>query len=525
MMKAMALFPRKKASLVFISLLISIFIAAWLLQGQLFLNWDASWLMHAAQRMLAGGTYQEDFFETNPPLIFYLYLPPIYIHLLSAWSLAICFRLYIFLLAALSLGLCYQQAERIFSKENQRLVYWLVGSLAVIDLVLPLHELGQRDHLFVLLTLPYFLSLVYRLHQREKPPLAILIGLLAGIGFALKPHFLITLLLLESYAAYKQSIFFWWRAELLTLILFILGNCLGTLIFYPDYIYFMIPYAMRLYYTSISAPWSVIVFYPLALFCASPLLLCIPLMPKVRSERLLTTILLLALSGAVFSYLSQRTAFYYHLIPAFSLASLLVLLFFYFFCTQTIHRQKTDYGFMVLLALFLFSLPLLGWYQIYQTWGNHHKNVRPLTAFVHQYAQHQTVYYFVSTIIYTFPSLDSANAKLGSRFPFLWMIAGLVNHPETNPLWPQEKQLLMQMICEDFAKYKPQLVFVDISKHKPYITAADFDYLPYFLADPQFKASWRHYHYLTTLEKDNLYHFAVYQRIYPGKRLQARQSG
>ncbi len=78
--------------LLLILLMASIFLFAWKLQSALFLNYDVSWLMHASERLLAGGTYSRDFFETNPPLILYLYLPPVIFSKIFAFNLVLLFR-------------------------------------------------------------------------------------------------------------------------------------------------------------------------------------------------------------------------------------------------------------------------------------------------------------------------------------------------------------------------------------------------------------------------------------------------
>ncbi len=52
------------------------FLALWLaLQFNTALNFDHAWLLTAAQRLLAGGTMAQDFYETNPPLSVLLYVP------------------------------------------------------------------------------------------------------------------------------------------------------------------------------------------------------------------------------------------------------------------------------------------------------------------------------------------------------------------------------------------------------------------------------------------------------------------
>lgn len=506
----------RKQSFSVLTILIMIYAFAWILQDQLFLNWDVSWLMHAAKRLLNGGTYSHDFFETNPPLILYLYLPPILVNKTLNINLALAFRCYIFLLSALSLSLCYPFLRKIFSKQDPILRSVFIVFLAAAYLILPLHELGQRDHLLVMLTLPYLLAVVYRLQGNSiKTGEAALLGLLAGLGFALKPHFLITLVLIELYYAFsKKNLFACLRPE--TVMMLVLMSAYGAAIFafFPDYLSFVVPYTMRVYYSSISSPWGFILLHPMLLSCALSLL-CYALLYNVSAYKPLGMVLSLALIGFICSYVAQRTTFYYHLIPAFSFALLLSVLLYGSFISQPCKR-KSDYLFAGLLGMLLFLFPIYLWYELYLIRVNHKERINHLITFMHSEAKHQPVYFFAPTTIYTFPSIDYAEVELGSRFPFLWMVAGLVNQPtfkgEKGAKQQQDKITLVNMIAEDLNQNKPKLVLVDIRDKKPYLLKPHFDYLAYFSDNPNFRQAWKNYQYLTRLKEPALYELAVYKR-------------
>jgi hypothetical protein len=70
----------------------------------------------------------------------------------------------------------------------------LLASLAfvLIATLSPGFSFGQREHACVLFAMPYLAAAVMRLQggQSLPKPLAIAVGLLAGIGFAIKPYFL-----------------------------------------------------------------------------------------------------------------------------------------------------------------------------------------------------------------------------------------------------------------------------------------------------------------------------------------------
>lgn len=505
----------KPLTFLVLPLLISIFAIAWVMHHPLAPSWDTIWLMEAAKRMLHGGTYTHDFFETNPPLIFFLYLPPIFISSLLHLDIMTSFRGYIFFLSAASLLLCYPWAKRIFSKQNPWMLPLILMALSICYLILPLYELGQRDHLLVILTMPYLFITAYRLENGSVNPLAaLMLGLLAGIGFSLKPHFLITPLLIELYCMLKQkNIFYWWRPEVLALGCFMGCYLMAVVIFFPDYFSFIIPFSLRHYYAVIGSSLSSLLLPPLALFCWLPFILFFLTRPQLKTYKYLSVIFLLALTGFLFSYISQRNTFYYHFIPPLSLAILLFTLLFTPFLLQ--HRNnKIAFIFILLTAISFFILPILQWHQIYQRWAGHKARVKNLIHFLQTEAPHQPVYFLTTTMVYSFPSMYYAKAKHSSRFPFLWMVASLANQENKNSaLFLKDKMLLIHMICEDFQKNKPALVFIDESQHKPYFSKSHFDFLNYFSQDPAFKTEWKNYQYLTTIKQYGVYQLGVYKRI------------
>lgn len=309
--------------------------------------------------MLAGGSYLNDFFAPNPPIILYLYLPPLLLHQMTQLDLILAFRLYVFFLAFLSLTLCRLLMNKIFAKEDGFLEGLFFLALAAVFLLLPCHEFGQRDHLLVVLAFPYLLLAVPRLqHKKLKCMPALFAGILAGLAFAIKPQFLVMPLIIEVYFILRQRHWrAWWRPEVLAITAVLLLHALVLVIFYPVYLQVIAPYILRNYYDSIGYPWKELLFTNLALFCYFPFLVFL-LRKKNNPYKDLSAILLLALAGFLFSYFAQRTVFYYHIVPAFSLAILFMTLYFGLFVTQ-LRRTFFDYLTMsalaLIMALFLIS--------------------------------------------------------------------------------------------------------------------------------------------------------------------------
>jgi len=500
----------------------AVYILAWQLQSQLVLNYDVSWLMHAARRLLAGGTYSQDFFETNPPLILYLYLPPVILSKVLAADPILIFHEYIFLLASLSLVLSSILLRKIFTQNSALLANAFLLMLALVYLVLPCYDFGQRDHLLVLLAMPYLFLVVCRLQGKTiRPFYAFSLGVLAGLGFAIKPHFLITPVLVELYYIfYKRNNWAWLRPEIVTILAILVIYALSIFIFQPDYLYIVVPYSLRLYYSAVSQPWSALLLNSVVLYCAVPLIFYF-VQYKENPYKNLSTVLALALLGFLLSYFAQRMIHFYHLIPALSLALLLMLVLFSSFLAE-VPKRGPEGSFAVFLGVLIFIFPVWLFSNLY--WGSleyKRETLSKLAAFMETQAKQESVYFFVTAGSYAFPTVDYTDSRIAPRFYFLWMAAGLANRElelagtrEADLLEQQrkDKNFLVNMVADDLYKYKPRFIFVDQSEDKYRVKDRNFDYLTYFSTNQKFRQEWKNYRYFTSLEQKGLYKLGIYKR-------------
>jgi len=188
-----------QSSLFLIITLFIVYVLGWYLQSQQIFSWDVSWLAEASRRLMLGGNYTNDFFENNPPLILYLYMLPASISYWFDINIIEVMRCYIFTIATASIGLCYYFSHKIFSKEPAFIQYITI-LLACIFLILPFYEFGQREHLFLMLTMPYLFMMAAQLNNGiVNRNSAIMTGFMAGLGFSIKPVFFFMLILIEGY--------------------------------------------------------------------------------------------------------------------------------------------------------------------------------------------------------------------------------------------------------------------------------------------------------------------------------------
>ena len=348
---------------IYLSLILSIYAFSLTIQSLLFLNWDVASLLYATKLLLAGGSYVNDIFTPNPPMILYLYTLPIIFSQLFNLNIVNVFSVYVYGLCTISIVMCYILIKGYFSNQDRHLLGIFMVILTISYMVLPIYEFGNRDHLLLILSMPYLLTVVSRLKgNKVDPRFAIIIGLFAGIGFAIKPQFLITLALIELYTMFFQrNILAWIRIETLVISAVLVTYAATTFLFHANFIYIIVPFLMRNYYSAIGMSLSLISWYPPTLFCF--MTVAFYLFVQQSKKNILFNILLIALIGFLFSIYLQRTLFYYHFIPALSIALLLSVMMLYLFVNSA---NTID---MIKATTLALTFIIIDVYNYYYTWS------------------------------------------------------------------------------------------------------------------------------------------------------------
>lgn len=318
--------------------LLAIFIGAWFLQDLFLLNSDVSWLLHAAQLMLHGGTYATQFLETNPPLILYLYLPIVALKEYCHLNIIMALRVYLFFLSIGSLWLCAHYLKTLFANREE-IRSLLLTFLAVIYLMLPLSDFGQREQLTMILISPYLFLLAARITNKDAQ-YAWLTGILAALGFCLKPFFLLVYALNEIYFILRaRSLATLVRAETAAIIL---TTCfyLGVIYFiHHDYLTVILPLIAPYYYSIYADKLSHMLLQPTSIFIYVTSLFYLTQHKSIARD--LGNILILNMTGFWLIYIFQRTDWYYHELPCLGYALLLMVYLYYSLLNNTIALYKT----------------------------------------------------------------------------------------------------------------------------------------------------------------------------------------
>lgn len=510
--------------IIFFSILIIIYTCAWVMQSHIFLKGDLSWQLHLAHSVLRGGNYISQFFEINPPLSIFLYMPEILLEKMLFVSRVIGLRLYIFLCATVSIYICYHLSKKAFSDKDvfQRFLFLL--SLPIIYLILPVSEFGQRENLFVILTVPYFLLLACRLrNQFVSTSFSFSIGIMAAIGFCLKPFFLICFAFVEYYTIRKVFVKkrllnknnimkIIKRPEIIVIVFFILFYLLLIYFFFKPYLFSVLPIATTFYYQAFSDSLRKLIISPVVLYCFMSYALYF-YNYQSNKKQVVNTLFIFALTGCVMSYFMQKIAWYYHAIPLFSIATLMNVLLL----TSSFEKARTKtislfLSGLVSLCLFVFFFSII--VLLYMNASRQKKNMDSLVFFLHKTSLHKPIYFFSAHAAYMVSVFEHAGVQHASRLQFLFWMRNYYKKDILQKLTAEQKNddvFFMTMLSDDVKKNKPELIFVDT-----FCAAIDsghcmrIQYLQFFNKKKDFQSIWRSYRFLTSIRKKNVYSFDIY---------------
>ncbi|HYZ34692.1 MAG TPA: hypothetical protein VE684_20710, partial [Crenalkalicoccus sp.] len=165
------------------------------------LNHDVAAVLAFTRRWLGGEALYRDLVDVNPPLVFLLNLPAAAVGAALPGAEVPVLQACLLGWVALSVGLALRLLERAGPVEGAA----LTAGLPALALAAG-YDFGQREHLMAVGALPY-LVVAARRADGVPPGRAACLGtaLLAGLGFALKPHFLAIPALVEGYLLWRRG--------------------------------------------------------------------------------------------------------------------------------------------------------------------------------------------------------------------------------------------------------------------------------------------------------------------------------
>jgi len=466
---------------------------------------DQLWCFYVAQHVMDGTRlYGPELLESNPPLIVWLSMfPAALAHGLHLPAGAVGKALVV-LLEAVAL----RQVRRLVTPSGTQLAALAFAFVAIFNVV-PARDLGQRDYLLALLCLPYLLAASGRVTTKWNAE-HILVGLAAGLGLALKPHQTVLPVAIELYLIIRsRSLRLLLRPEPLAIVTVGLAYVAAIHKLTPEYLTTVLPILRDTYWAvgSLSLPnliWQAIELHTLAA-------VAIFFHWKRRRDRpepwALDPVPCMLIAGAAstLAYYLQGTGWYYQQLPALSFFGLALV----FEALPLLDRPVRTWVPKAAAALAILALALTTHFMNYPFTADRSFAIdTPDPAFFADLTPGTAVATLTTTVDYTVMPAARYGLTIAQRYPHLWMLPAILRseQPEAghtpSHIIPAVRlaeldRLQHQFMTEDLQRWQPALVLVERCQkpdvHCQLLEDRDDDLLAWFLRDPAFAATWRHY--------------------------------
>lgn len=481
---------------------------------------DNAFLLYAAGRVLDGAKLYVDIIEINPPLIVALNFPPILLARLLGVPDLLVFRVGVAALLGLSILVCQVGVRAIIPEPASHLRSYLTVLIGFVLFLLPGEVFSEREHLMLALVLPYlFLAIARRMDRPVCSWHAHGIGVLAGVGFALKPQFVVLWIALEAWLALGRKARFELHPEGRWVAALQVGYALAVLGLTPEYV--AVVRRLGGAYLSFlrNPPIMTLLFGDGARLPLVALLAAVALRRRCTYSVAVTG-LGVAIVGSLLVGIIQGKGWSYHFYPAFGVSLLLLGLL-----VATVTRPLpwlapriygvVSYG--LLVAVLLGSITMGAWKVIHPKGPavEPYPGFWDLAALVRARAAGQPVMVLSYNMRSAWPLIPYARAEYPLRYPHLWMLWVLYHDQfeRAEPLAyrpagtePPLEHELKNAVVADFERSLPRLLIaLSSARDLPGNDARRLDYLEYFGRDPRFARQLSFYTYVATLGQHDVY--------------------
>lgn len=461
-------------------LLVGISVASSLFYPQFSLNHDASWYLVSTDMFLDGAELYRDIMEINPPLSFYLTVPPVTVARWFGIDPTLSYFLY-----CISIGICSSLwSLRVVS--NAAISTWqrrgLFISVLIVNFVLPISEFGQREHLMLMLAMPFVINqMLGRVCRKIGVFERIALGLAASFGFLLKPYFLLIPACIGLARLCVQRDLSVFRSPgFLSIAITTIAYLLFIFLAHPGYVERVVPLGLQVYDSYGRAPAGVLIRLELAALVV--MISFILLSRRGYSDN--STILLLAASvGAAASYLIQFKGWNYQILP---LSAFIVMTAAWILVTHhDLVRQNAKMAVLLPITICAGLGPQLarGPYQAATTMA-----FKPFVD-----GKEKSILVLSTNVWASFPFINEINGTWTSRYPAQWLLPGAIDRLASKGCGDGRcakaqsiASFARSSIIDDIDQFEPKVIFVDERAHKSYFASQGFDYLDFLSEDPRF---------------------------------------
>jgi len=464
------------------------------------LNHDAAAVLNFAERWLAGERLYADLIDVNPPLIFVLNLVPAAIGAFTPLDAVQGLLLCLLGLCALSARMALRWAPDAARAPTE------AASLAVGVPLVTLaagYDFAQREHIMTVAALPYLMQAARRI-EGEVAGRAATFGaaLLAALGFALKPHFLVIPALVEGLvlvrrgpaAAVRDSVP-WTMAAVWLAYLAVLP------LIFPAYLGHVLPLVWD-YYLDLGgfSWWQVILTERLG----TALMVLLPLAVVAFRGGFgpLPQVLVLAALGAAAAAVVQHKGWSYHALPVRLLTGLLAVVLAASWLDRALPRPRARHAAPAAAVVAAFAIGAFNitgaeapWRQITWSWSH----AGQVSALLKREAYGERLLVLSPDIFPVFPALNYAHAQSTLRTMTLWLLQGVyascpASGARYRETWEMSRTefFVYRTVAEDFARAPPAAILVALDQRIPNC-GRGFDVIEYFSRHPLFSEAFQRY--------------------------------
>ncbi|HKO17929.1 MAG TPA: hypothetical protein VJU82_03495, partial [Acidobacteriaceae bacterium] len=284
------------------------------------LGQDQEWYLYAARLILSGVTpYGPQLVETNPPPILWFSELPSWVAHSLAITPARSFELLVCLLIFGSGGWSFRllRRTRMRAAAGFPAAFACAATAALLSpAILTYEDFGQREHLFVILVLPFLLVRVASTEAIPQVERAAL-GVMAGVAVCLKPQELLVLVAAEFFVVLTaRSLRRLFDPEILGLLLTGIACAAAIRWLTPLYLKQVLPLLLKTYWAYGQSSAFTLAVQILPLYFAILITVAILwLLQRQLRGALMSAGFLTCSTGASFAYEAQHTTWSYHLLP------------------------------------------------------------------------------------------------------------------------------------------------------------------------------------------------------------------
>ncbi|HSM07849.1 MAG TPA: hypothetical protein VLA33_02395 [Gemmatimonadota bacterium] len=488
--------------------LLALLIIAGTVQFSLPINFDVSWYLYGAGRLLDGARLYVDWIEPNPPLIVWMSLP---FQLLASWtglSAGDALRLGTLAMVAGSIAVaagCLRSGTMGYDGGRDGiLVVWAFALLALVD-----HHHFQREHVFLALTLPYLCAAAVRAAGREISfRLAMSAGALAGLGLALKPYYLFVWFAVELALVHARTRRVLLRPENAGIAAVGTIYLAAVLVLTPEY--FRIARLGAVAYRSYADPVTAadILLDPRAIAAYALAAFAVASRRRYPISGFRLT-LLASLGGYLAAVVAQGKSFPNHWYPAEAMLALsgYATLADVWRTARPAGRRSLRLAMvggitLVAIAILNGSATVRRWQAAYQTDPFYLDAMRSVL----ESPRAASFFTIGGTMRSSFPLAVVTGVPYESRFHSLWFLGGTyagVCLERCRPFpyhdladMTEAEQYEFDALIDDLARTRPEVLFVD---RLPPQGLGGFEYLEYFSRDPTFRSVFEEYEFETVV--------------------------